>query len=195
MCRHFSKIEFSYFDDEPFTKREAWVWLATNSTYGKISCSVRYMASLWKWHKSKVERFLQRIKSELLIEKEIKSGKFIITISNYEHFITSVKKTETYSETVVNQNRDNSRYAKTQTDLKLSENTETVSRQSRDTNKDTNADAIQFRGSNRYTDIQKSPELLANPETISRQSRDSRFEQEEEKKKRSKKRKVEELIK
>jgi hypothetical protein len=42
------------FDNEPFSKREAWKWLIENSSNGQLSYSIRYMAGIWKWHRSKV---------------------------------------------------------------------------------------------------------------------------------------------
>ncbi len=73
-----------YLASEPFSKREAWSWLneqaGLSSRVGKICASIRSLAYLWGWHKSKVERFIKVLKSETLIETEIRSGKTLITM-------------------------------------------------------------------------------------------------------------------
>jgi hypothetical protein len=94
------------FDDEPFTKREAWKWLIDNSIKDQLPCSIRYLAGKWKWHKSKVERFVARLKNESLVETEIKSGKLLLNISNFERFANVAHNLEITTETTARQNQD-----------------------------------------------------------------------------------------
>ncbi len=73
-----------YLASEPFSKREAWSWLneqvGLSSGVDKVCASIRSLAYLWGWHKSKVERFIKALKGETLIETEIRSGKTLITL-------------------------------------------------------------------------------------------------------------------
>jgi hypothetical protein len=132
------------FDDEPFTKREAWQWLIDNSIKGQLPCSIRCLASKWRWHRSKVERFLVLIKSESLIETEIKSGKLLLIIRNSKHLINSIQKLESVAEIISRQNQDSDPNIKqlqdnnedivTQVNTTLEENEVTNQRQERDIN-------------------------------------------------------------
>jgi chromosome condensin MukBEF MukE localization factor len=67
------------------------------------------MATAWGWHRSKVERFLNRVKSEALIETEIKSGKLVITLGRFKHTAVTTKggeaALEAQSEAITRQNR------------------------------------------------------------------------------------------
>jgi hypothetical protein len=110
MCKSYPKANFAYFEEESFSKREAWCWLVENAHNCEIHCPIRYMASQWRWHRSKVERFIKRLKNETVIETAIKAGKLVITICNYETFtvkaIKAVTSDATPIETVLRQNQD-----------------------------------------------------------------------------------------
>lgn len=99
------------FAPEPYTEREAWLWLISAAawkakrvrvgrtmvdlTRGQLAFSERFFAQKWQWAKTTVRRFLARIKSEAMILTQ-KSGpqngpeadRFctIITICNYERY-------------------------------------------------------------------------------------------------------------
>jgi hypothetical protein len=96
------------FDNEPFTKREAWKWLIDNSINGQLPCSIRYLANKWRWCKSKTERFIAKIKSESLIKTTIETGKLLIIIPNYERLTVKADDSETLYKTIARQsdNRD-----------------------------------------------------------------------------------------
>jgi hypothetical protein len=98
-------IGLPIFKLEPFSKREAWVWLiqsANNSNNpGKVKISLRYLASIWRWHKSKVERFIKHLKDELLIETEIVKGKTRISICNYLTLTKGKPSYENDKETII----------------------------------------------------------------------------------------------
>lgn len=90
------------FADEPFTEREAWQWLIGEASYkartrnvsgrvvsldrGQLCASVRFMAERWQWSKSRVDRFLKRLKTETMIGTDDGTGILVITICNYDRY-------------------------------------------------------------------------------------------------------------
>jgi|GEM_PF-2926007 hypothetical protein len=76
------------FPAEPFTEREAWMWLIEQAAWrptrakikgtmvplerGQLSVAVRFMADKWQWSKSRVDRFLKRLAAENMIKIEAK---------------------------------------------------------------------------------------------------------------------------
>lgn len=109
-----------------FSRREAWLWLLTEAEWkprvkmagstkiglerGQLAHSVRFMADAWGWHKSKVERFLGRLKTETMIETLTETGITVVTICNYDRYQSAIsgrrdtKKTNV--ETAARQQRD-----------------------------------------------------------------------------------------
>jgi hypothetical protein len=91
-----------FFADEPFTEREAWVWMISAAVFadcrvranskpvnlkrGQLTYSIRFLAQQWQWHRSRVERFLNRLKTERMIETDRETGQIIITICNYDKY-------------------------------------------------------------------------------------------------------------
>lgn len=53
---------------------------------GQLCVSRSQLAKEWGWSESAVERFLTRLKTEQMIERETGQGKSIITICNYEKY-------------------------------------------------------------------------------------------------------------
>lgn len=90
------------FADEPFTEREAWSWLIGEASFkarlrniggkvvqlerGQLAASVRFMAERWKWSKSRVDRFLKRLKTETMIGTDSGTGMLVITVCNYDRY-------------------------------------------------------------------------------------------------------------
>ncbi len=92
-----------------FSRGDAWIWLIENACWkptkarikgdnvelqrGELTFSVRFLAEKWGWSKSRVDRFLDDLRSESMIETRSKigtgdaqkagHGQSIITISNY----------------------------------------------------------------------------------------------------------------
>lgn len=66
---------------ESFSKREALLWLQRHASSKECYISIRSLAYIWKWHKSKVERFIKLLKDESLIETGIKNGKTLIKLN------------------------------------------------------------------------------------------------------------------
>ncbi len=61
-----------------YSEREAWSFLQKHGP--EFTCSIRTLAAIWKWHRSKVERFLKILKAEMLVETGIKSGQTLIIL-------------------------------------------------------------------------------------------------------------------
>jgi hypothetical protein len=87
---------------EPFSKREAWVWMLAEAAWkprkrvvsgkvvelqrGQFAHSIRFMADAWGWPKSTVDRFLGRLKTETMIGTDVETGQLIVTICNYDEY-------------------------------------------------------------------------------------------------------------
>jgi hypothetical protein len=113
-------------DGEPFTKREAWLWLLSEASWkarekpgpghliklsrGQLTHSIRFMANAWQWDKARVERFLGRLKTETMVETHSETGQTVITICKYDDYqrVSLPTKTavETETETRARQDRD-----------------------------------------------------------------------------------------
>ncbi|WP_051334347.1 hypothetical protein [Bradyrhizobium sp. Ai1a-2] len=90
------------FPNEPYTRREAWTWLISKAAWratrvragehivdldrGEVPGAVRYLAAKWQWSKGKVERFLESLKNEHMIETRSGTGITVITICNYNSY-------------------------------------------------------------------------------------------------------------
>ena len=84
-------FEHPAFKSEPFTEREAWVWLIGEAQWksnrkringqivelerGQLSHSIRFLSIRWAWSISRVNRFLKRLKTETMIETENETKK------------------------------------------------------------------------------------------------------------------------
>lgn len=95
-------FEHPMFADESLTEREAWMWLVSEAAWkdrprrigsvvvhlrrGQLAASIRFMAEAWGWSKSKVGRFLDRLKTGTMIGHETGHGVSIITICNYDKY-------------------------------------------------------------------------------------------------------------
>ncbi len=147
------------FVNSAYSKREAWNFLSVNGP--ELNISIRQLANIWNWHKSKVERFLKFLILEELIETKISQNKTIIIVLTNSELNEDSKlncrdifETENITLNQENLSRDN-----------FEDNSETVIAQ----------------------DIQDTQEIT---KTNPRQFSDNCFDKEE-KKKRSKKRKEE----
>ncbi len=94
--------ENSLFNDEPFSRRDAWVWLIENAAYaarrygvngktiilerGQLCASLRYLAKAWQWDEKRVRRFLDRAQTEDMIRCGVAAGQTVITICNYDEY-------------------------------------------------------------------------------------------------------------
>src|SRR5215208_4627567 len=87
------------FAPEPFTEREAWLWLIARAAWkpngvrvgqlvihverGQLAVSMRYLAEAWQWVKSSVARFLAKLINARMITRDTvamrRSSPFAIT--------------------------------------------------------------------------------------------------------------------
>lgn len=90
------------FAAEPFTEREAFLWLVSEAAWkphrkrvgsklvelarGQSCHSVRFMAEAWQWSKSRVDRFLDRLEERDTIKRVSGTEPLVITICKYDEF-------------------------------------------------------------------------------------------------------------
>ena len=91
------------FADEPFTEREAWIWLVGNAAWadhrtrgahgrainlkrGEFSFSVRFLAEKFQWSKSRTQRFLKSVQQRDTIRDTSRDGCQIYFITKYNQF-------------------------------------------------------------------------------------------------------------
>ncbi len=83
------------FAKEAFSKREAWSWLIDKAVKAEsqiqVNSTLRSLAKEWRWHKSKVERFLKILVKEDFIRIDIKDGYTVIVIAqnSYQQILKS----------------------------------------------------------------------------------------------------------
>lgn len=112
------------FKDEPFTEREAFLWMVGKASWkprsvrvgnyvaeterGQLAASVRFMADVWKWPKSRVGRYLERLKNRDTVKTENGTGVLVITICSYDDFQIVDEESGTVAGQQSGQNRDSS---------------------------------------------------------------------------------------
>lgn len=90
------------FKAQPFTEREAFVWMIMEASYkardrrvgnvsvhlerGQLASSIRFMADAWDWQKSTVDRFLKRLENRDMIGTDSGTGVNVITICKYDEY-------------------------------------------------------------------------------------------------------------
>ena len=95
------------FQNEPFSEREAWVWMICEASWkprqkrvgkvivdldrGQLAASVRFMAEAFLWHRNKADRFLKRLQKCNLIDAQSGTGVNVITICKYDDYQLSPK--------------------------------------------------------------------------------------------------------
>ncbi len=95
-------FDHPFFAPEPFTEREAWLWMLENAVWkatrvrvrhgtqdlerGQLSFSTRFMGSRWRWTESRVRRFLARLKIDAMINTQADAQSTLITICNYDKY-------------------------------------------------------------------------------------------------------------
>ena len=188
MNKYICEINLYYFEDEPFSKKDAFRWMINNSFRGALSYPIRFMAGVWKWHYSRVNRFLAKLKEEDLIKTSNKSGVLHITICQY-NFLAIEQSAHM---------QGLQEYAPKHVQDRISEDPSAQRLQNpNETNQQHNQinlqDAKQNRSCSSVNEAESCATLQSYCETIAQQSLADDALQEEEKKKRTKKRKEEEL--
>jgi hypothetical protein len=103
------------FAPEPFTEREAWLWLVSTAAWtekrvrvgkaivalqrGQLAFATRFLADKWKWAHSKVVRFLNRLKTDTMVITLATREATLITICNYDEYQFGQNTTETQTGT------------------------------------------------------------------------------------------------
>jgi hypothetical protein len=111
--RGFVSVDRGVFDHpmfapEPFTEREAWLWMIAEAAWkpmtvragravlqidrGQIACSLRFLATRWKWPETSVRRFLSRLAAggdDALVLIDAAQSVTRITICNYDKYQNS----------------------------------------------------------------------------------------------------------
>lgn len=90
------------FRSEKYSEREAFLWLISEASWkprsrrvgnfeadldrGQLCASVRFLAEIWGWSKSKTSRYILRLKNRDMIDTESGTGILVITICNYDEY-------------------------------------------------------------------------------------------------------------
>ncbi|MDX0289471.1 hypothetical protein [Sinorhizobium meliloti] len=112
------RVQTSIFDHEvfaaePFSEREAWLWLISKAAWkdtvhrigasvmpvpaGSLFVTIREMQAAWKWTSTRrVHQFLELLSSQNMIETCSETGKTLVTVCNYSKY----QNAETHSETL-----------------------------------------------------------------------------------------------
>lgn len=101
------------FGDAPFSERDAWAWIVEEARWkdgvvnvlgkpvklkrGQLSHSVRFMADKWKWSKTTVARYLEKLELWGMIKTDSGTGQNIITVCNYNEYQPKSEKSGTGS--------------------------------------------------------------------------------------------------
>ena len=99
------------FRDEPFSEREAWIWLISEASWkdrekrsgsaiiklkrGQLAHSTRFLSEAWDWHHSKVRRFLDRLEKRHMIVRSTDTGVSVIFITKYDTYQLSPNASDT----------------------------------------------------------------------------------------------------
>lgn len=115
------------FADEPFTEREAFMWLVGAAAWkpartrgntgqpvelqrGEFSFSVRFLAEKWKWETTRVHRFLKTLEKRNTVCNSERNGSSVYSIRNYNRFqvvgLPDATEDATVSATTVQQKRN-----------------------------------------------------------------------------------------
>jgi hypothetical protein len=85
-----------------FDERSAFLWLIAEAAYkpvqklvagelvtlkeGQLCHSIRFMAKAWDWDLARVQRFLNRLKTNTMIDTEIFRGRMVLSVCNYRKY-------------------------------------------------------------------------------------------------------------
>lgn len=90
------------FAPEPFTEREAWLWLISSAAWKEVRVrgargpvqlkrsefcfAVRFLAQRWQWSKSRVARFIDTLEKRDMIRDTSRDKSQVYSIKNYNNF-------------------------------------------------------------------------------------------------------------
>ena len=123
------------FPKETFSEREAWMWLIAEASWkprrwrignavydlqrGQLGASMRYLADTWGWSKSRVHRFLDRLKDRDMIGTASGTAVTLITICNYDKYQFSAGGSGTGGDEEAGQQRDSSGTKQNKDEIRL----------------------------------------------------------------------------
>lgn len=95
-------FEHPMFAPEPYTEREAWLWMIEQAVWreakvrvgrtwiilarGQLAFATRFLASKWQWSEARVRRLLKRLQGDAMIEVLATRDATLITICNYDKY-------------------------------------------------------------------------------------------------------------
>lgn len=99
----------------PFDRRSAWAWLIEKANWkpgpypaggctidverGQLCHSYRYIATAWGWSVGAVQRFINRLKTDTMVDTQTVGGRLVITICNYNKYQASCRPKNTATDT------------------------------------------------------------------------------------------------
>lgn len=117
-------LDHPVFKKERFTEALAWVWMIEAAAYapkrefhlgrevqiepGQFSRSIRELARIWQWEKTRVERYFEKLRRAKMIELETATGVTIVTVCNYLKFQPGQWEGRDSGATLPRQQRDSS---------------------------------------------------------------------------------------
>lgn len=97
-------MEHEAFSREPYTQREAWLWLLEHAAWragaqpagrvsvrvlrGQLAAPVRYLSKAWQWPTGNVVRFLEHLERHEMIRSAVDpaSRVTVVTVTNYDAY-------------------------------------------------------------------------------------------------------------
>lgn len=111
----------------PFCRRAAFCWLVERAAWadcqldvhgrtmtvrrGQLCHSVRDLARAWNWSPAKVHRFIERLKTDTLVDAAAGAGRLLISIRDYERFQPSGRTGDTRGGTLLDTGERHGRYS------------------------------------------------------------------------------------
>lgn len=108
-------LDYYMFKDEPYTEREAWIWLIDSASFephkiryqskvievcrGQVPASLRKLKEKWKWGINRIRNFLDLLETQGMISVKSDTGFSIITICNYSKYQGALRKADTHPDT------------------------------------------------------------------------------------------------
>jgi hypothetical protein len=99
---HRGVFNHPFFSREPYTEREAWIWLIAAAAWkptqvrvgrnivalerGQLAFSTRFLAGKFGWPQSRIVRFMGRLESNSMVSTLATRGSTQITICNYDKY-------------------------------------------------------------------------------------------------------------
>jgi hypothetical protein len=137
-------FEHPLFADEPFSEREAWLWLLSEAAWrvrerriagrvvklqrGQLAASFRFMAERWHWSLGSVQRFIKKLlDADTMIKTASDTGVLVITICNYARYQRVKLPDDTEGDTETDTGPIQDRY-NTKTDKPIEEENNNIAR-------------------------------------------------------------------